>query len=358
MEGRRLLAYLLIAIGGIALLDRVSGTADWLWVGLAAAAFLVGYNRRRAYGLLVVGCILAGIAAGLLLESYWGWEGMFLVGLGLGFLIIQQVEPRQNRWPVFVAGLLVLLGVLNTAIGSGFFTSAWFPLLLVLAGAYLLGPGRRDRATAPRQGTPPGSRAAPAPPRSPTAPASDARASTAPTPATAARHTPAPGTSRPPAPQPSSGPTPPQPPPQAREPQATEPRAPESRTAQRQAPEARPAPPAADGAFAAGASHAAATAPTPAPVAPPEVPATTHGSPAAEGAVGARIRALTEWRSTRALAEDRAPYLILDNDTIDELARINPSSEAELRTVRGIGPVRYERYGPEILRVLSEAGAG
>ena len=43
---QRLLAYALIAIGVVMLLSRIGG-ADWLWLALIGAVFLVGYVSRQ-----------------------------------------------------------------------------------------------------------------------------------------------------------------------------------------------------------------------------------------------------------------------------------------------------------------------
>ena len=100
----KVLAYILIGLGALFLLSRIDVDTGWLWVGIIAAAFLYGYVRNKSYGLLVAGSVLTGVAVGLLLEEGWGWNGAFLVSLGIGFLAIDRVEPRQSRWPMYIAG--------------------------------------------------------------------------------------------------------------------------------------------------------------------------------------------------------------------------------------------------------------
>jgi superfamily II DNA helicase RecQ len=48
-------------------------------------------------------------------------------------------------------------------------------------------------------------------------------------------------------------------------------------------------------------------------------------------------------------------YVVFDDRTLEEIVRRSPESPAELATVPGIGPARLERYGAEVLAVLSAA---
>jgi DNA helicase-2/ATP-dependent DNA helicase PcrA len=73
------------------------------------------------------------------------------------------------------------------------------------------------------------------------------------------------------------------------------------------------------------------------------------GDPADE-AVRERLRA---WRQERAKAENVPAYVVFDNKTLDAIVARSPSTEAELLACPGIGPTKLERYGPDILAVLS-----
>ena len=69
-----------------------------------------------------------------------------------------------------------------------------------------------------------------------------------------------------------------------------------------------------------------------------------------EGPVAERLRA---WRRQRA-AEDEVPAFVVFNDkTLAELARIQPQTRSDLLTIPGIGPAKAERYGEDILEVLA-----
>lgn len=138
MRSSQLLAYLLIGVGTVALLSRVGPGTGWLWVALAATGFLAAYRKEGTYALLVVGCILAGIAAGFLLEGAWGWHGAFLMSLGAGFLAIDRIEPRESRWPIYPAAGFVGVGLVYWLFRTGVLQSLWFPFLMIVFGVYLL----------------------------------------------------------------------------------------------------------------------------------------------------------------------------------------------------------------------------
>ena len=65
---------------------------------------------------------------------------------------------------------------------------------------------------------------------------------------------------------------------------------------------------------------------------------------------------LKKWRLETAKAEDRPAYVIFHNSTLAEIVRRGPRSREELAEVPGVGPAKLERYGDELLAVLS-AGA-
>ena len=145
------LAYLLIGLGALALLARLTDGAGWLWLGLVAAALLVGYAQQRTYGFLVLGGLLAGSAVGLLLQAAFPrCDGVFLIALGAGLIAIDRVEPRAPRWPWGLGIALVGLGVVSGLASSGLLSSTWVALLLIAAGALLLWR-RREAAAFPPQ---------------------------------------------------------------------------------------------------------------------------------------------------------------------------------------------------------------
>jgi DNA helicase-2/ATP-dependent DNA helicase PcrA len=65
------------------------------------------------------------------------------------------------------------------------------------------------------------------------------------------------------------------------------------------------------------------------------------------------VAALRAWRTGRA-REDAVPaYVVLHDQTLAAIADLRPASLAALRRVSGIGPAKLDRYGEEILAVIS-----
>jgi DNA helicase-2/ATP-dependent DNA helicase PcrA len=65
---------------------------------------------------------------------------------------------------------------------------------------------------------------------------------------------------------------------------------------------------------------------------------------------------LKRWRLETAKAEEKPAYVIFHNSTLAEIVRRAPRSREELSEVPGVGPAKLDRYGDDVLRVLS-AGA-
>jgi DNA helicase-2/ATP-dependent DNA helicase PcrA len=67
--------------------------------------------------------------------------------------------------------------------------------------------------------------------------------------------------------------------------------------------------------------------------------------------------ALREWRSATAKSEKVPAYVVMNDADLRGVAERAPASLAELGACHGIGPLRLERYGDEILAIVEEAGA-
>ena len=65
--------------------------------------------------------------------------------------------------------------------------------------------------------------------------------------------------------------------------------------------------------------------------------------------------ALKRWRLERAAADDLPAYIVFHNSTLAEIAGRRPRDLSELAAVPGVGPAKLERYGDEVLAVLSAA---
>ena len=97
---------------------------------------------------------------------------------------------------------------------------------------------------------------------------------------------------------------------------------------------------------------------SPAPPMSPVAPVAATSSPrpvaaAPRGDPGLRD-ALRLWRKERAAADGVPPYVVFSNVTLDALAELGPTSLAALAQVHGLGPVKIERYGGGILRIVTE----
>ncbi len=58
------------------------------------------------------------------------------------------------------------------------------------------------------------------------------------------------------------------------------------------------------------------------------------------------------WRSDKAREEEVPAFIVFYDRTLRELAGSRPRNHQELRRVWGIGPVKVERYGDELLQIL------
>jgi DNA helicase-2/ATP-dependent DNA helicase PcrA len=66
--------------------------------------------------------------------------------------------------------------------------------------------------------------------------------------------------------------------------------------------------------------------------------------------------ALRAWRTARARADAVAPFIVFHDSTIEAIAARRPRSIAELRRVPGVGPMKLDRYGEEIIGVVVRDG--
>lgn len=64
---------------------------------------------------------------------------------------------------------------------------------------------------------------------------------------------------------------------------------------------------------------------------------------------------LKAWRTETAKAAGMPAYVVFNDATLYDLARLRPIDDDELLAVPGIGPVKVEKYGPDILAII-EAG--
>lgn len=284
-------AYILMGLGAIILLTQMG---SGIWIALVAAALLAAYVQRKTYGLLVAGSVATGLAVGSVLELNWGWDGALLISLGIGFLVIDRIEPR-DRWPRLVGRILIGLGIFVGLAMAELIGSVWVALALLGAGFFLL---RRNRGSF----------------SNPWVDVGEAESTTKPVSA----DTPAKAEPATPQPAPTTLDT------------SLDLDDPEAVTMKE-----------------AAAAHEE------------DVPETTK-EPVAQSSVRkperdeALYAALETWRRDISKSEDRAAYLTLTNASLEQIAQEKPQNEAELKAIKGIGPVKLERYGEAILSLVEQ----
>jgi DNA helicase-2/ATP-dependent DNA helicase PcrA len=81
------------------------------------------------------------------------------------------------------------------------------------------------------------------------------------------------------------------------------------------------------------------------------------GPPSEEAADSELLEELKAWRLQRARADEVPAYVVFHDSTLQDIVAIEPSSVEELAEVKGVGPAKLERYGDEIIGVLTRAGS-
>ena len=85
-------------------------------------------------------------------------------------------------------------------------------------------------------------------------------------------------------------------------------------------------------------------------LAPPDTPSPIEPTNRLVALVGV----LKEWRKQRATGDKVPPYVVLSDSDLAGIASANPRNVEELAQCRGIDPAKLERYGDEILAVVSD----
>ena len=65
------------------------------------------------------------------------------------------------------------------------------------------------------------------------------------------------------------------------------------------------------------------------------------------------VKALKAWRLERARKDEVPAFVVFHDATLEEIARSRPRELWQLAKVSGVGPAKLERYGDEVLAVLS-----
>jgi DNA helicase-2/ATP-dependent DNA helicase PcrA len=67
------------------------------------------------------------------------------------------------------------------------------------------------------------------------------------------------------------------------------------------------------------------------------------------------LAALKEWRTQRARRDAVPPYVVAHDSTLAAIAERRPQSMTQLRRVKGMGPLKLDSYGEEILEIVTAA---
>jgi superfamily II DNA helicase RecQ len=95
--------------------------------------------------------------------------------------------------------------------------------------------------------------------------------------------------------------------------------------------------------------------PRPSPGPRPAAPGPRPAAPGRPVDADPTFEALRAWRRATADAEGVPPFVVAHDTTLRAIAAARPTSLAELRAVKGMGPKRVEKYGKGLLRALDAA---
>jgi DNA helicase-2/ATP-dependent DNA helicase PcrA len=80
-------------------------------------------------------------------------------------------------------------------------------------------------------------------------------------------------------------------------------------------------------------------------------------TPSAQALAGSSLfEALRSWRVERARVDAVPPYVVFHDATLAAIAERKPQSLADLAAISGLGPVKLERYGGDLLAIVAAAG--
>ena len=78
----------------------------------------------------------------------------------------------------------------------------------------------------------------------------------------------------------------------------------------------------------------------------------------ADGADRELFEELRRWRREQARAADVPAFVIFNDATLTAVAQRRPTSRTHLLAVPGVGPVKAQRFGDDLLRIVADAAAG
>jgi hypothetical protein len=118
------------------------------WIPLIVGlAFMAAFFVRREYGFLVPGSIVTGVGVGVLLADALSGDlegAVVVLSLAGGFLGVWVLGtvfrlPQNHWWPLIPGGILAIVGMVLLADADVEGLTRWWPLILVLIGALIIG---------------------------------------------------------------------------------------------------------------------------------------------------------------------------------------------------------------------------
>ena len=143
-RGRITLGAILIFLGvGLFAVQFFEGFGDTFVLFLIGGAFTAWYLYRRAYGLLIPGCILLGLGLGTVGEdALLSFKGLEEIGLGVGFVALWVIplvyEGKSIWWPLIPGLILIVVGLSEGSAAFDRLLEVGWPLIIVFIGLVLL----------------------------------------------------------------------------------------------------------------------------------------------------------------------------------------------------------------------------
>jgi len=130
-----------LSLSGINLFSGFGQNSIFLLLG---GLFITWYFYSNSYGLLIPGCILAGIGIGSLGSQYfWHSPHNTQLGIGLGFLAVFLIDKlhhgKTHWWPLIPGGIMTISALSQGALGMGNIFKLGWPVLLILLGLWIIG---------------------------------------------------------------------------------------------------------------------------------------------------------------------------------------------------------------------------
>ncbi|MGB9858061.1 MAG: hypothetical protein ACPLKX_08005 [Dictyoglomaceae bacterium] len=121
MEGQKILAYILIALGILLTLVTFNLIPDSSILFIFGFGFITAYYIfKRNLGFLIPGCIITAVAIFAILKDIWDIDGIyFLLFLGLAFLAIFFIHTSklnisnlgEKYWPLYPGFILIGISI-------------------------------------------------------------------------------------------------------------------------------------------------------------------------------------------------------------------------------------------------------